>query len=122
MFKEYERFKKLEDGFKNMRIKKRTMPAIPNLDDEEYEEDDGEDEDEDEGEDDKVFNKCHRAGCSGEICTDSDLDVGSICIYRPEFACYKMAKCERQTSGKCSFTMTEEVKKCIKKSKASKTR
>lgn len=54
---------------------------------------------------------CRPTGCSGEIC--SDEDVISACVYKPEFACFKEAKCERQTGGECGWTETVALKSCL---------
>jgi eight-cysteine-cluster-containing protein len=58
-----------------------------------------------------VKGDCRSTGCSGEICSDQNL--ASTCIYRPEYACYKSASCERQSDGKCGWTMTGELKGCL---------
>jgi len=58
---------------------------------------------------------CHPSGCSGEIC--SDQDVVSNCIYKPEFACYKTATCERQANGSCGWTQTPELLSCLSKAR-----
>lgn len=55
---------------------------------------------------------CFVGGCSGEVCSDQS-GVASNCIYKPEFACYKKSKCERQANGKCGWTDTEELKACL---------
>lgn len=61
-----------------------------------------------------VGNGCRVSGCGGEICQDaSEEPAVSICIYKNEFACYKTAKCERQTDGKCGWTQTSELKTCL---------
>jgi hypothetical protein len=54
---------------------------------------------------------CKPTGCSGEIC--SDQNMASTCIYRQEYACYKTAKCERQSSGECGWTQTMELQDCL---------
>jgi Immunoglobulin-like domain of bacterial spore germination len=58
---------------------------------------------------------CRSTGCSGQICSDSDMIT--TCIYLPEYACYKKAKCERQSDGKCGWTQTPELTSCVNKSK-----
>ncbi len=37
----------------------------------------------------------------------------STCEFKPEYACYKSATCERQKSGSCGWTPTAELTKCI---------
>lgn len=54
---------------------------------------------------------CLVTGCSGEIC--SDEEVISICIFRPEYVCYKEARCERQANSQCGFTETSELALCL---------
>ncbi len=58
---------------------------------------------------------CYTGGCSNEICSDSP-DMVSTCIYRSEFACYKNAKCERQTNGTCGWTETAALRSCLNNS------
>jgi SanA protein len=58
---------------------------------------------------------CFVGGCSNEICSDQQ-GIASPCIYRPEYACYKTATCERQTSGQCGWTQTPELSACLKSS------
>ncbi len=55
---------------------------------------------------------CFVGGCSGEVCSE-DPDVVSNCMYRPQYQCYKTATCERQTTGVCGWTQTEELKSCL---------
>ncbi|MBI5134195.1 MAG: hypothetical protein HZA81_02300 [Candidatus Taylorbacteria bacterium] len=54
---------------------------------------------------------CRPTGCSGQIC--SDQDVASTCEYRSEYACYRSAKCERQSSGKCGWTPSAALSACL---------
>lgn len=57
---------------------------------------------------------CAVGGCSGEACTDaSEGPAVTTCIYRAEYACYKKAKCERQTNGNCGWTQTADLKTCL---------
>jgi hypothetical protein len=55
---------------------------------------------------------CYVGGCSSQLCSD-DPGVVSTCEYREEYACYRTAKCERQSSGMCGWTQTEELKMCL---------
>lgn len=62
--------------------------------------------------------KCVVGGCNGEICHSADEEPPvSICVYKPEFACYKTARCEAQSNGKCGWTQTPELKQCIEKAR-----
>jgi hypothetical protein len=54
---------------------------------------------------------CFASGCSGQVC--SDEMVVSTCMYRPEYACYKQAKCERQATGECGWTPTPAFNACL---------
>lgn len=57
---------------------------------------------------------CVRTGCSGEICAATATGgVNSTCIYKPQFACYKQARCEKQISGQCGWTQTTELQSCL---------
>lgn len=55
---------------------------------------------------------CYVGGCSGTVCSDQPGAV-STCEYRPEYACYRTAVCERQASGQCGWTETEELTACL---------
>jgi hypothetical protein len=59
----------------------------------------------------KAGAKCVVSGCSSEICSDSE--VMSTCQFRPEYACYAKARCERLSSGVCGWNKTPEYKACI---------
>ncbi len=59
--------------------------------------------------------KCFVGGCSGQICSDQEGMI-STCEYREEYACYKTAKCERQSSGKCGWTSNSSLQMCLNKS------
>jgi hypothetical protein len=62
----------------------------------------------------KSAEPCAVGGCSGELCYDPSLGDGiSICIWKPEYACYQSASCERQSSGACGWTMTAELSSCL---------
>lgn len=54
---------------------------------------------------------CMKTGCSGQVC--SDEEVVTTCEYRPEYDCYKRARCERQANGQCGFTQTRELTTCL---------
>jgi predicted secreted protein len=55
---------------------------------------------------------CFRGGCSGQLCSDQEGAI-STCEFRPEYACYQAAECERQADGKCGFTKTAELTSCL---------
>jgi len=55
---------------------------------------------------------CYVGGCSSQICSE-DPGVLSNCEFKEEYACYKTAKCERQTNGQCGWTETAELKMCL---------
>jgi len=56
--------------------------------------------------------RCYVGGCSSQLCTDEPGMV-STCEYTAAYACYKGAKCERQTNGQCGWTQTESLKMCL---------
>lgn len=58
--------------------------------------------------------KCFIGGCSSQVCSDKE-GVITTCDYRPEYACFKTARCERQTNGACGWTMTPELAACLEK-------
>jgi len=55
--------------------------------------------------------ECRPTGCSGQIC--SDEEVVTTCEFSEEYACYEKAVCERQESGECGWTETQEFNQCI---------
>lgn len=63
---------------------------------------------------------CHPAGCYGQICADQDEVVPMFCLNQPSNACYKDAKCERQSDGKCGWTSSAALTACL--DAAAKTR
>lgn len=54
---------------------------------------------------------CKPSGCSGQIC--SDRDMITTCEFRPEYACYAKATCERNAEGACAWRDTPELKACL---------
>lgn len=55
---------------------------------------------------------CFVGGCSGQVCSDQ-AGVITTCEWRPEYACYRTATCERQPDGKCGWTPTPELEACL---------
>ncbi|MBI2099044.1 hypothetical protein HYT45_01355 [Candidatus Uhrbacteria bacterium] len=55
--------------------------------------------------------ECKPTGCSRQVC--SDEEVITTCEYKSEYACYKTAKCERQSDGKCGWSESEELRACL---------
>jgi hypothetical protein len=55
---------------------------------------------------------CHVSGCSSHVCSDR-ADVITTCEWRPEYACYGEATCERQADGACGWTETDELRACL---------
>lgn len=58
---------------------------------------------------------CVVSGCSGQICGEKEMM--SSCEYRESYACYKSARCERQTNGVCGWTETAELRACLSNAK-----
>ncbi len=56
--------------------------------------------------------ECFVGGCSGQICSENE-GVISTCEFRPEYACYQTATCERQAGGECGWTETPELDACL---------
>ena len=54
---------------------------------------------------------CVVTGCSRQVCADEE--VMTTCEWRDAYACYRTARCERQPDGKCGWTQTEELKRCL---------
>ena len=59
-----------------------------------------------------ALGKCYVGGCSAQICSDEE-GVMSTCEFRPEYSCYQGAKCERQVSGQCGWTLSAELNMCL---------
>lgn len=55
---------------------------------------------------------CFVGGCSSQVCSDQE-GVISTCEFRPEYACYQEATCERQADGACGWTQTSELAACL---------
>lgn len=56
---------------------------------------------------------CAKGGCSGSLCIEEGQDVVTTCEWRPEYACYQNAQCERQSDGQCGWTQTQELAACL---------
>ena len=56
---------------------------------------------------------CIKTGCAGQVC--SDAEVITTCEWRREYECYRSARCERQASGECGFTPTQELTACLRR-------
>lgn len=72
-------------------------------------------------EDDMSDAACVPAGCNGELCVAADEASGitTSCAYKPEYVCYAtQGKCEVQSSGKCGWTQTPSLLRCLKNPKA----
>lgn len=54
---------------------------------------------------------CITSGCSGQVCADHA--VITTCDWRPEYACYHSATCERQADGACGWTTTPALTSCL---------
>jgi hypothetical protein len=59
----------------------------------------------------QAMKPCLKTGCSSQVC--SDKNVITTCEWRPEYACYQKAVCERQSNGNCGFTQTPELAACL---------
>ena len=54
---------------------------------------------------------CIVTGCSGQICADEE--AMTTCEYRADYACYRSARCERQSTGACGWTETSALRACL---------
>jgi len=54
---------------------------------------------------------CFATGCSGHVCAGTH--VVTTCEWRPEYGCYRLARCERQPHGLCGWTQTEALSQCL---------
>jgi len=60
---------------------------------------------------DRTSGGCIITGCSSQVCADEE--VITTCEFRAEYACYRSARCERQASGECGWTLNEDVRECL---------
>jgi hypothetical protein len=58
-----------------------------------------------------ILAQCVVGGCSRELC--GDVAQVSTCLYRASYACYALARCERQSTGACGWTPTPTLQSCI---------
>lgn len=58
-----------------------------------------------------VESECKPTGCSFQLCSEDDLNT--TCEFMPEYECYRSASCERQVTGECGWTKTDELTTCL---------
>jgi hypothetical protein len=63
-----------------------------------------------------VVAPCRVGGCSSQLCATEELV--STCEWRPEYACYRDARCEPQPGGACGWTQTPELLACLEAARA----
>jgi len=56
---------------------------------------------------------CIKTGCSGTVCAEPGNEVMTTCEFKPEYACYRQAACERQADGACGWTQSDELTACL---------
>jgi hypothetical protein len=56
---------------------------------------------------------CVKGGCSGTLCLEEGNDRMTTCEFKPEYACYQTATCERQEGGACGWTETQALTECL---------
>jgi hypothetical protein len=61
---------------------------------------------------------CALYGCNEEICANSGTNINTVCVYKPEYECYKTALCQQGYTGECGWMLTPEVDACIKQKSA----
>lgn len=64
---------------------------------------------------------CEAGGCSGQLCGEVGADLISTCEYLEEYACYRDARCERQSDGRCAWTETAALTECIAQARGTST-
>ena len=58
-------------------------------------------------------NNCVKTGCSGTVCAAEGHEVVTTCEFKPEYACYQTATCEKQADGQCGWTQTPALTGCL---------
>ena len=61
--------------------------------------------------------QCISTGCSGEIC--AAMPTVSTCLWKPEYACFKLTECTTSPDGECSWQKSEQFLKCLEEFKGS---
>jgi hypothetical protein len=56
---------------------------------------------------------CRVGGCSGQLCVGAGEPDVSTCEWRDEYACYRSAACAPQASGRCGWTQTDDLRRCL---------
>ena len=56
---------------------------------------------------------CIKTGCSATVCAEPGKDVVTTCEFKPEYACYRDAACERQGDGSCGWTQSPALTACL---------
>lgn len=66
----------------------------------------------------EVDSDCKIGGCNRELCAEAEFakQVASICLYKPEFECYKMIEC-KCINGRCGWDKTQEFSECFEEKK-----
>ena len=62
---------------------------------------------------DNTQKKCVVGGCSGQLCQEEGNEGMTTCEFRPEYACYKTASCQRLSDGNCGWYQTAELSACL---------
>lgn len=62
-----------------------------------------------------VANGCAVAGCSAQLCVSAEeaAQVITTCEFKAEYVCYREAHCAPQADGKCGWSQTPELKRCL---------
>jgi hypothetical protein len=61
-----------------------------------------------------IFNPCHITGCNNMICSDEPMALTDVaCMIDERATCFKNAECVVQENGKCNWTMTRDLMKCV---------
>jgi hypothetical protein len=57
--------------------------------------------------------ECQVGGCSSHVCHEPGLEIITTCEWRPAYACYREATCERQADGACGWTVDDALQACL---------
>jgi len=59
----------------------------------------------------RAFDGCVITGCSSHLC--SEEEVATTCEFQEAYRCFDSAICERQDDGKCDWSESERIARCL---------
>jgi len=57
---------------------------------------------------------CQTGGCNNELCFKKGFEVSSICLWKPEYECFKKIGC-KCVDNKCQWQQTSDFRECLSK-------